>query len=138
MQNNIEKFHIKTFGCQMNEYDSLRISDIFCKLGFKKTSSAINADISLINTCHIRDKAKHKLYSELGKKCKIKKKRSLEGKETIIIVSGCIAQAEGQEIFNRAPYVDLVVGTQSYQKLPNLIKEKIVQLKKSIKQKIMK
>ena len=122
---NIQKFHIKTFGCQMNVYDSQKMSDIFYKLGYIKTSSQIKADISLINTCHIRDKAKQKLYSELGKINKIKISRKLKGKRTIVIVAGCTAQAEGEEIFNRAPYVDLIVGSQSYQKLPQLIKKKI-------------
>ena len=122
---NIQKFHIKTFGCQMNVYDSQKMSDIFYKLGYIKTSSQIKADISLINTCHIRDKAKQKLYSELGKINKIKINRKLKGKKTIVIVAGCTAQAEGEEIFNRAPYVDLIVGSQSYQKLPQLIKKKI-------------
>lgn len=122
---NIQKFYIKTFGCQMNVYDSQKISDIFYKLGYIKTSSQIKADISLINTCHIRDKAKQKLYSELGKINKIKINRKLKGKKTIVIVAGCTAQAEGEEIFNRAPYVDLIVGSQSYQKLPQLIKKKI-------------
>ena len=122
---NIQKFHIKTFGCQMNVYDSQKMSDILYKLGYIKTSSQIKADISLINTCHIRDKAKQKLYSELGKINKIKINRKLKGKKTIVIVAGCTAQAEGKEIFNRAPYVDLIVGSQSYQKLPQLIKKKI-------------
>ena len=122
---NIQKFYIKTFGCQMNVYDSQKISDIFYKLGYIKTSSQIKADISLINTCHIRDKAKQKLYSELGRINKIKINRKLKGKKTIVIVAGCTAQAEGEEIFNRAPYVDLIVGSQSYQKLPQLIKKKI-------------
>ena len=122
---NIQKFYIKTFGCQMNVYDSQKMSDIFYKLGYIKTSSQIKADISLINTCHIRDKAKQKLYSELGKINKVKINRKLKGKKTIVIVAGCTAQAEGEEIFNRAPYVDLIVGSQSYQKLPQLIKKKI-------------
>jgi len=128
---NIQKFYIKTFGCQMNVYDSQKMSDIFYKLGYIKTSSQIKADISLINTCHIRDKAKQKLYSELGKINKIKINRKLKGKKTIVIVAGCTAQAEGKEIFNRAPYVDLIVGSQSYQKLPQLIKKKISHLSRN-------
>ena len=128
---NIQKFYIKTFGCQMNVYDSQKMSDIFYKLGYIKTSSQIKADISLINTCHIRDKAKQKLYSELGKINKIKINRKLKGKKTIVIVAGCTAQAEGEEIFNRAPYVDLIVGSQSYQKLPQLIKKKISHLSRN-------
>ena len=122
---NIGKFYIKTFGCQMNEYDSQKINNILYKLGYTKTSLQTDADISLINTCHIRNKAKQKLYSALGKINKIKIKRELKGKKTIVIVAGCVAQAEGEEIFKRAPYVDLVVGSQSYQELPKLIKRKI-------------
>ena len=130
---NKKKFHIKTFGCQMNVYDSLRITDILFKIGYKEVSKDLDADISIINTCHIRDKAKQKLYSELGKKYKIKKSRNYKGKNTLIIVAGCVAQAEGEEIFNRAPYVDLVVGSQSYQNIPNLLKKRFLQLEKDKK-----
>jgi len=119
----LKKFKVKTFGCQMNVYDSQKISDIFYKLGYKNTFIDEEADIYLINTCHIRDKAKQKLYSELGKIYKIKKNRFQNSQNTITIVAGCVAQAEGAEIFRRAPFVDIVVGSQSYQKLPNLIKK---------------
>jgi tRNA-2-methylthio-N6-dimethylallyladenosine synthase len=119
----LEKFKVKTFGCQMNVYDSQKISDIFYKLGYKNTFIDEEADIYLINTCHIRDKAKQKLYSELGKIYKIKKNRFQNSQNTITIVAGCVAQAEGAEIFRRAPFVDIVVGSQAYQKLPNLIKK---------------
>ena len=119
----LKKFKVKTFGCQMNVYDSQKISDIFYKLGYKNTFIDEEADIYLINTCHIRDKAKQKLYSELGKIYKIKKNRFQNSQNTITIVAGCVAQAEGEEIFRRAPFVDIVVGSQAYQKLPNLIKK---------------
>ena len=119
----LKKFKVKTFGCQMNVYDSQKISDIFYKLGYKNTFIDEEADIYLINTCHIRDKAKQKLYSELGKIYKIKKNRFQNSQNTITIVAGCVAQAEGEEIFRRAPFVDIVVGSQSYQKLPNFIKK---------------
>ena len=105
----------------MNVYDSQKISDIFHKLGYKNTTIDHEADIHVINTCHIREKAKQKLYSELGKIYKIKKKRFQYEKNTIIIVAGCVAQAEGEEIFNRSSFVDIIVGSQSYQKLPYLI-----------------
>ena len=118
----LKKFKIKTFGCQMNVYDSQKISNIFYKLGYKNTFIDKEADIYIINTCHIRDKAKQKLYSELGKIYKIRKNRFQNNKNTITIVAGCVAQAEGKEIFKRAPYVDIIVGSQSYQKLPYLIK----------------
>ena len=119
----LETFNIKTFGCQMNVYDSQKIYDIFYKLGYKKSSSDNNADIYIINTCHIRNKAKQKLYSELGKIYKIKKKRFLNKKKTVVVVAGCVAQAEGEEIIKRAPFVDMVLGSQSYQKLPELIRK---------------
>ena len=107
----------------MNVYDSQKISEIFCNLGYKNTFIDQEADFYVINTCHIRNKAKEKLYSELGKIYKIKKNRYKKHKNTIIIVAGCVAQAEGEEIFKRAPFVDIIVGSQSYQKLPNLIKK---------------
>ena len=119
----LKKFKVKTFGCQMNVYDSQRIGDILYKLGYKNTSIDQEADIYVINTCHIRNKAKQKFYSELGKIYKIKKNRFQNHCNTITIVAGCVAQAEGKEIFNRAPFVDIIVGSQSYQKLPYLIKK---------------
>ena len=119
----LKKFKLKTFGCQMNVYDSQKISNIFYKLGYKNTFIDKEADIYIINTCHIRDKAKQKLYSELGKIYKIRKNRFQNNKNTITIVAGCVAQAEGEEIFKRVPFVDIIVGSQSYQKLPNLIKK---------------
>ena len=120
-----KKFNIKTFGCQMNVYDSNKIADIFLNLGFKKTLSIEDSDINIINTCHIRDKAKQKLYSELGKLYKLKKIRQKKSKKTVIIVAGCVAQAEGREIFKRAPFVNIVVGSQSYQKLSYLIRKEL-------------
>ena len=119
----LKKFKLKTFGCQMNVFDSQKISNIFYKLGYKNTFIDKEADIYIINTCHIRDKAKQKLYSELGKIYKIRKNRFQNNKNTITIVAGCVAQAEGEEIFKRVPFVDIIVGSQSYQKLPNLIKK---------------
>ena len=127
----IKNFYIKTFGCQMNVYDSQKIADVFIKMGYKPSISQFSADIILINTCHIREKAKQKLYSELGKIYKIKKKRILKNKTTFIIVAGCVAQAEGNEIFNRAQFVDLVVGSQSIQKIPQMIKKQILNIKKN-------
>ena len=119
----LKKFKVKTFGCQMNVYDSKKISDIFCSLGYKNTFVDKEADIYVINTCHIRNKSKHKLYSELGKIYKINKNRFKDNKNMITVVAGCVAQAEGEEIFRRAPFVDIIVGSQSYQRLPNLIKK---------------
>ena len=90
----LKKFKVKTFGCQMNVYDSQKISNIFYKLGYKNTFIDEEADVYVINTCHIRNKAKQKLYSELGKIYKIKKNRFHNNQSTITIVAGCVAQAE--------------------------------------------
>ena len=118
-----KKFNIKRFGCQMNVYDSNKIGDILLNLGLKKTLLIEDSDIDIINTCHIRDKAKQKLYSELGKLYKLKKNRLKKNKKTLIVVTGCVAQAEGKEIFKRAPFVNIVLGSQSYQKLSYLIEK---------------
>ena len=116
---------IKTFGCQMNEYDSNRIYDSVKKLGFIKTEDQSKAECYILNTCHIRDKAKEKVYHEIGRV-----KKSFRGKrKPIMIVAGCVAQAENQEMLNREPYIDIVIGPQSYHKINNLL-EKFVKHKK--------
>ena len=107
------KIFIKTFGCQMNEYDSNRIFDTVKKIGFFKTSDQSNADCYLINTCHIRDKAKEKLYHEVGRVKKIFRNK----KKPILVVAGCVAQAENEEMLKREPYIDIVVGPQSYHQI---------------------
>ena len=112
---------IKTFGCQMNEYDSNRIYDSVKKIGFKKTSNKENATCLVLNTCHIRDKAKEKIYHEIGRIKKIYKNK----KKPIMIIAGCVAQAENQEMFKREPYIDIVIGPQSYHKINNLLKNYI-------------
>jgi len=112
-----KKIFIKTFGCQMNEYDSSRIFDLVKTIGFDKTDIKKNADCYILNTCHIRDKAKEKVYHEIGR---IKK----EFKNTIkplIIVAGCVAQAESEEMLKREPYIDMVIGPQSYHKINDQI-----------------
>jgi len=114
-----KKIFIKTFGCQMNEYDSNRIYDSVKKIGFKKTDNKENADCFVLNTCHIRDKAKEKVYHEIGRVKKIYKKKI----KPIIIVAGCVAQAENQEMLKREPYIDVVIGPQSYHKINNVIKK---------------
>ena len=118
-----KKLFIKTFGCQMNEYDSNRIYDSLEKIGFKKTQEQINADCYILNTCHIRDKAKEKVYHEIGRVKKIFRNK----KKPIVIVAGCVAQAENEEMLKREPYIDIVIGPQSYHKindkLKNFIKE---------------
>ena len=113
-----KKIFIKTFGCQMNEYDSNRIYDLVEKIGFKKTSDQTNTDCYILNTCHIRDKAKEKVYHEIGRVKDIYKKKS----KPIIIVAGCVAQAENQEMLKREPFIDMVIGPQSYHKINEILK----------------
>ncbi|MEM8796247.1 MAG: tRNA (N6-isopentenyl adenosine(37)-C2)-methylthiotransferase MiaB [Pseudomonadota bacterium] len=112
---------IKTYGCQMNVYDSERMSDQLAKSGYSETDSIEDADLVLLNTCHIREKASEKVYSELGRVRQIKNRREKSGKATLIGVTGCVAQAEGQEIKRRAPVVDFVVGPQSYHRLSGMV-----------------
>jgi tRNA-2-methylthio-N6-dimethylallyladenosine synthase len=115
------KIHIKTFGCQMNVYDSERIAELLAPQGFAETSNVEDADVVVLNTCHIREKAVEKVYSDLGRIREIKERRALAGKETTVTVAGCVAQAEGAEIVRREPSVDVVVGPQSYHELGALI-----------------
>ena len=119
----MKKVHIKSFGCQMNVYDGQRMADILGEQGFEETASAEGADLILLNTCHIRDRAVQKVYTELGKLRDIKNAQKAEGQETRIVVAGCVAQAEGAEIQRRQPAVDLVVGPQAYHRLPELLAE---------------
>ena len=116
-----KRLHIKTYGCQMNVYDSERITDTMSTLGYKAADEMIDADLIVLNTCHIREKAAEKVYSDLGRLRKVKAERTRAGKKTIIAVAGCVAQAEGAEIQRRAPIVDIVVGPQSYQNLAHLV-----------------
>jgi len=115
----MKKIYVKTYGCQMNVYDSDRMLEILSKEGFEETKDLKESDAVLLNTCHIREKAAEKLYSDIGRVKKISEKQSK--KKKTLIVSGCVAQAEGKEIIKRSPFVDLVVGPQSYHKLPNLM-----------------
>jgi tRNA-2-methylthio-N6-dimethylallyladenosine synthase len=115
------KVFVKTYGCQMNAYDSTRMAELLAPLGYAATEEIADADVIILNTCHIRDKAAEKVYSELGRVRDIKHARQLAGKNTLVAVSGCVAQAEGGEIVRRAAVVDLVVGPQSYHRLPELI-----------------
>ena len=112
-----QKIFIKTFGCQMNEYDSNRIFDSVKKIGFKKTENYENANCYLLNTCHIRDKAKEKVYHEIGRVKKIFRSK----KKPLVIIAGCVAQAENEEMLKREPYIDLVIGPQSYHKINDTI-----------------
>jgi tRNA-2-methylthio-N6-dimethylallyladenosine synthase len=113
--------HIKTFGCQMNAYDSERMAEALAAQGYALTADAAEADLVILNTCHIREKAAEKVYSELGRVRLNKERRRREGRDTLIAVAGCVAQAEGAEIMARAPAVDIVVGPQSYHRLAALV-----------------
>ena len=115
------KTYIKSFGCQMNVYDSHRMADTLAPEGFAETTTPADADLVILNTCHIREKAAEKVYSELGRIRLIKEQAAREGRRVMVAVAGCVAQAEGEEIIRRAPSVDLVVGPQSYHRLPDLI-----------------
>jgi tRNA-2-methylthio-N6-dimethylallyladenosine synthase len=115
------KIFVKTFGCQMNVYDSERMTELLGADGFAETATMEEADVILLNTCHIREKAAEKVYSDLGRIRLVKDARRSAGKETIVTVAGCVAQAEGAEILRRAPVVDLVVGPQSYHRLSDLV-----------------
>ena len=117
-----KRLYIKTYGCQMNVYDSERMADVLRPLGYETTDSAEGADMVVLNTCHIREKAAEKVYSELGRIKEMKTAKAQAGLgDMSVVVAGCVAQAEGQEIMIRAPVVDLVVGPQSYHQLPELI-----------------
>ena len=112
-----KKIFIKTFGCQMNEYDSNRIYDAVKKIGFEKTKNYEEANCYFLNTCHIRDKAKEKVYHEIGRVKKIFRSK----KKPLVIIAGCVAQAENQEMLSREPYIDMVIGPQSYHKINDII-----------------
>jgi tRNA-2-methylthio-N6-dimethylallyladenosine synthase len=115
------KLHIKSYGCQMNVYDAQRMVDTLAGEGFVETASVDDADLVILNTCHIREKASEKVYSELGRLRVAKDEAARDGRTMNIVVAGCVAQAEGNEIIRRAPVVDVVVGPQSYHHLPQLL-----------------
>jgi len=115
------KLHVKSYGCQMNAYDSQRMADLLAERGFVETAAAETAELVILNTCHIREKAAEKVYSELGRIRKWKASAAADGRRMTIVVAGCVAQAEGEEILRRAPLVDIVVGPQNYHHLPALL-----------------
>lgn len=115
------KIHVKSFGCQMNVYDSHRMADTLAPEGYSETASPEDADLVILNTCHIREKAAEKVYSEIGRIREIKEAVARDGRRMLIAVAGCVAQAEGQEIIRRAGAVDLVVGSQNYHRLPAMV-----------------
>ena len=116
-----KKVFIKTFGCQMNEYDSNRIYDSISKIGYHKSEDQNNVDCYILNTCHIRDKAKEKVFHEIGRIKKIYRGKT----KPVMVIAGCVAQAENQEVLNRDPYVDIVIGPQSYHKMNDILKNHI-------------
>jgi tRNA-2-methylthio-N6-dimethylallyladenosine synthase len=117
----LKRLFIETYGCQMNVYDSDRMKDVLAPLGYAPTDDQATADMVILNTCHIREKATEKVYSELGRVRQHKEARAQSGQTTTVVVAGCVAQAEGEEIMRRAPVVDLVVGPQAYHRLPELV-----------------
>jgi tRNA-2-methylthio-N6-dimethylallyladenosine synthase len=117
----VKTLFIKTYGCQMNVYDSARMADVLAPLGYAPAENADRADMVILNTCHIREKAAEKLFSDLGRLKPLKAKRERAGGQLIVAVAGCVAQAEGAEIIARAPYVDIVLGPQTYHRLPEMV-----------------
>jgi tRNA-2-methylthio-N6-dimethylallyladenosine synthase len=118
---NTRRLHVITWGCQMNVYDSNRMADVLAPLGYAPAEAPDGADMVILNTCHIRDRAAEKVFSELGRLRVLKQAREAEGGRMIIAVAGCVAQAEGAEIVARAPYVDIVLGPQTYHRLPEMV-----------------
>jgi tRNA-2-methylthio-N6-dimethylallyladenosine synthase len=119
--NGPRKLYVKSFGCQMNVYDSRRMADTLAPHGYAETLAPEDADLVILNTCHIREKAAEKVYSELGRVRRMKDAAAADGRRVVVAVAGCVAQAEGEEIIRRAPAVDLVFGPQSYHRLPELL-----------------
>ncbi|MBZ9659907.1 tRNA (N6-isopentenyl adenosine(37)-C2)-methylthiotransferase MiaB [Mesorhizobium sp. ESP-6-4] len=135
-----KKVFVKTYGCQMNVYDSQRMTDALAADGYVATDAVEDADLVLLNTCHIREKAAEKVYSELGRIRDMKAERAEAGRELLIGVAGCVAQAEGAEIIRRSPAVDLVIGPQTYHRLPDVLArvrggEKIVETEYAVEDK---
>jgi tRNA-2-methylthio-N6-dimethylallyladenosine synthase len=118
---NARRVFIKSYGCQMNVYDATRMADLLGRDGYAETADMAEADLVILNTCHIREKAAEKVYSELGRVREVREARRAAGRETVVTVAGCVAQAEGAEIIARAPVVDVVVGPQNYHRLPSLL-----------------
>lgn len=116
-----KKLFIRTYGCQMNVYDSARMADVLAPLGYEAAEGPESADMVVLNTCHIREKASEKVFSELGRLRHLKEARRAEGSDMILAVAGCVAQAEGAFILERAPYVDIVLGPQTYHRLPEMV-----------------
>ncbi len=117
----LRRLHVITWGCQMNVYDSGKMADVLAPLGYGPAEGPADADMVILNTCHIRERATEKVFSELGRLRVVKEQRAAEGRATILAVAGCVAQAEGAEITARAPFVDIVLGPQTYHRLPEMV-----------------
>jgi tRNA-2-methylthio-N6-dimethylallyladenosine synthase len=117
----VRKVYVKSFGCQMNVYDSDRMTDLLAREDYAGTAAPDDADLIILNTCHIREKAAEKIYSELGRVGQLRRNAARHGRRVMVAVAGCVAQAEGEEIVRRAPLVDIVVGPQNYHRLPALL-----------------
>jgi len=129
----MKKLYIKTFGCQMNVYDSERMADVLAPTGYVQTDAPEDADMVILNTCHIREKASEKVFSDLGRLRTLKQRAAeQQNRQMLIAVAGCVAQAEGEEITRRAPYVDMVVGPQTYHRLPELVARADPSARKSV------
>ena len=129
----MKKLYIKTFGCQMNVYDSERMADVLAPTGYTQTQAPEDADMVILNTCHIREKASEKVFSDLGRLRVLKQRaQDQQNRQMLIAVAGCVAQAEGDEIARRAPYVDMVVGPQTYHRLPELVAKADPTARKSV------
>jgi tRNA-2-methylthio-N6-dimethylallyladenosine synthase len=129
----MKKLYIKTFGCQMNVYDSERMADVLAPTGYTPTQAPEDADMVILNTCHIREKASEKVFSDLGRLRVLKQRaQDQQNRQMLIAVAGCVAQAEGEEITRRAPYVDMVVGPQTYHRLPELVAKADPAARKSV------
>ena len=116
-----KKLFIKTYGCQMNVYDSARMADVLAPLGYTAAETPDGADMVILNTCHIREKAAEKVFSDLGRLRVLKTEKVAGGSDMLIAVAGCVAQAEGAQIMARAPFVDIVLGPQTYHRLPEMV-----------------
>ncbi len=116
-----KRLFIKTYGCQMNVYDTNRMADVLAPMGYAIADTAADADMVILNTCHIREKAAEKVFSDLGRVRAFRTARAAQGKDMLIAVAGCVAQAEGAEIMARAPFVDIVLGPQTYHRLPEMV-----------------
>ena len=128
----MKKYYIKTYGCQMNVYDSHRVATMLNDMGFEETSVLKQADLVIFNTCHIREKATEKLFSDLGRTYLVKQERALEGKKTIIGVLGCVVQAEDEQIAKRTGYVDFALGPLTYHRLPEVLKKVLADIDEPI------